>query len=62
MWNDPIVEEIRREREAHAERFGFDVAALCRELQQLQQLQEQESDRRLVLPPEAPQPQRSPAA
>ncbi len=59
MWTDPIVEEIRREREAHAERLGFDVAAICRELQQLQ---EQESGRRLVLPPEKPRQQRPPAA
>ncbi len=47
MWTDPIVEEVRREREAHAERLGFDVAAICRELRQLQ---EQESGRNLVLP------------
>lgn len=59
MWTDPIVEEVRREREAHAEGLGFDVAAICRELQQLQ---EQESGRSLVLPPEKPQKQRPPAA
>lgn len=59
MWTDPIVEEIRRERESHAERFNFDVAAICRELQQLQK---EESGRRLVMPPEAPQQRRSPAA
>jgi hypothetical protein len=47
MWTDPIVEEVRREREAHAERLGFDVAAICRELRQLQ---EQESGRNLILP------------
>ena len=51
MWTDPIVEEVRREREAHAERLGFDVAAICRELQQLQ---EQEGDRTVLLPPQAP--------
>lgn len=59
MWTDPIVEETRREREAHAEAFGFDVAAICRELQRLQ---EQESERKLILPPEAPQQVRPPAA
>jgi hypothetical protein len=59
MWTDPIVEETRGEREAHAEGFGFDVPALCRELQRLQ---EQESARKLILPPEAPQQQRPPAA
>lgn len=28
MWEDPIVEEIRRGRLAHAESFNFDVAAI----------------------------------
>ncbi len=59
MWTDLIVEEIRREREAHAERLSFDVVAICRELQQLQ---EQESGRSFVLPPETPQQQCPPAA
>jgi hypothetical protein len=58
MWTDPIVEEVRREREAHAEHFGFDVAAICGELRRLQ---EQESNRSLVAPPEAPRRQDSPA-
>ncbi len=59
MWTDPIVEEVRRERESHAERLGFDVAAICRELQQLQN---QESDRTVVFPPERPKQQPSSAA
>jgi hypothetical protein len=25
MWNDPIVEEIRKYRKEHAEKFGFDL-------------------------------------
>ena len=48
MWTDPIVEEIRREREAYAARFNFDIEAICRDLQR----QEQESGREIVtLPP-----------
>ena len=33
MWTDPIVEEIRREREAYAAKFNFDIVAICRDLQ-----------------------------
>jgi hypothetical protein len=29
MKPDPIVEEIRKAREAHAARFGYDLAAIC---------------------------------
>ncbi|HEX2205414.1 MAG TPA: hypothetical protein VHG91_19040 [Longimicrobium sp.] len=59
MWIDPIIEDVRREREAHAEQFGFDVAAIARELQRLEQ---QEGDRVILLPPEAPPRKRSSAA
>jgi hypothetical protein len=31
MWNDPIVEEVRKAREELAARFGDDIAALCRQ-------------------------------
>ena len=36
MWKDPIVEEIRAHREAHAEKFDYDLAAICRDLRQQQ--------------------------
>lgn len=36
MWNDPIVEEVRRHREAHAAKFDFDVTAICRDLRRQQ--------------------------
>lgn len=29
---DPIVEEVRRIRDAHAERFKFDLHAICEDL------------------------------
>ncbi|MBM4031364.1 MAG: hypothetical protein FJ291_06205 [Planctomycetes bacterium] len=28
MWKDPIVEEVRRVRDAHAARFGYDLRAI----------------------------------
>lgn len=30
MWRDPIVEEVRRNREAYAARFDHDIKAICR--------------------------------
>lgn len=59
MWTDPIVDEVRREREAHGELLGFDVAAICRDLQRLQK---QEIDGKLVPPPQTSQQQKPPAA
>lgn len=34
MWKDPIVEEVRAHRQAHAEKFDYDLAAICRDLRQ----------------------------
>lgn len=36
MRPDPIVEEVRKHREAHAARFDFDLAAICRDLRKQQ--------------------------
>ncbi len=47
MWIDPIVEEIRREREAYAAKFNFDIDAICRDLQR----QELESGHEIVTLP-----------
>ncbi len=47
MWTDPIFEEIRREREAYAAKFNFDIEAICRDLQ----LQELESGHEIVTLP-----------
>ena len=44
MWKDPIVEEVRAHREAHAEKFDYDLAAICRDLRQ----QQAESGRKVV--------------
>ncbi len=32
MWQDPIVAEVRRAREAHAAQFNFDLRAIYRAL------------------------------
>ena len=34
--NDPVVEEIRQYREQYAARFGYDLAAICRDLRERQ--------------------------
>lgn len=54
MQTDPVVEEVRAIREAYAERFGFDLRAICRDLRE----QERASDRELVsLPPRRTEPE-----
>ena len=30
MWYDPIVAEVRHNRELHAARFDFDIKLICR--------------------------------
>ena len=51
MWTDPIVEEVRRERDAYAAQFDYDLHAMCVDLRQ----QEQESVQEVVtLPPRRP--------
>lgn len=42
--NDPIVDEIRRIRDAHAARFNYDLDAIYRDLKE----QEKRSGRKLV--------------
>jgi hypothetical protein len=34
MWKDPIVEEVRRIREEHAARFGYDLKAIYEDLKE----------------------------
>lgn len=36
MWQDPIVEEIRRYRQEYAARFNHDLKAICRDLRERQ--------------------------
>lgn len=36
MWNDPIVDEVRKVREEHAAKFNFDIDAIIKDLQSKQ--------------------------
>jgi len=48
MIKDPIVEEIRKEREAHAAKFNYDLRAIYEDLK----IEEKKSKRKFVnLPP-----------
>jgi len=44
IWEDPIVAEVRKVREAHAARFDFDLRAIYEDLKE----QEIRSKRRFV--------------
>jgi hypothetical protein len=53
MSKDPIVEEVRRARERHAAKYGYDLDAICEALRKDQQ----QSGRKVVsLPPKKPKP------
>jgi hypothetical protein len=41
MWEDPIVAEVRKVREAHAARFNYDLKAIYQDLKQQEQASEQ---------------------
>lgn len=63
--NDPIVDEIRSVRDAHAARFNYDLDAIFRDIKE----QEKKSGRKFVSfapvkaePNQAPQPAPVPAA
>lgn len=34
MWHDPIVEEVRKVREAHAAEFNYDLEAIVADLKE----------------------------
>ena len=36
-WQDPIVEEVRKARDAYAKQFNYDLDAICRDLQHRQE-------------------------
>ncbi|MFN0112190.1 MAG: hypothetical protein ACKVZH_25295 [Blastocatellia bacterium] len=44
-WNDEIVDEVRRVRNEHAEKFNYDIAAICADIRQKQA----DSNRRVVV-------------
>jgi hypothetical protein len=43
-WSDPIVDEVRRVRDAYAARFNYDLRAIFRDLKE----KEKRSGRKLV--------------
>ena len=47
MLKDQIVEAIRRNRDARAKRFSYDLGAICRDAKE----REQAGKRKLLLPP-----------
>ncbi len=48
MWRDPIVAEVRRNRQQYAARFNHDIKAICRAAREKQK----KSGREIVsLPP-----------
>jgi hypothetical protein len=36
MWNDPIVEEVRKIRNEHAKKFNYDLEAIAADLKRQQ--------------------------
>jgi hypothetical protein len=36
-WEDEIVEEVRKARDAYAARFNYDIAAICKDLKAKEQ-------------------------
>ena len=50
MKRDPIVEEVRKVRDAYAKKFNYDLDAICRDLQEKQRL----SKKVISLPPKRP--------
>ena len=42
MHDDPIVEEVRRVRNAHAAKFNYDLEAICDDLQKQQKASKRE--------------------
>ena len=43
-WSDPIVEEVRRARDAYAARFDYDLRAIYRDLKE----KEKRSSRKVI--------------
>ena len=52
MWNDVIVEEVRKARDEYAAQFNYDLDAIFKDMKQ----QEEKSDCEVVsLPPRKPE-------
>ena len=55
MWNDPIVEEVRRQRDAYAARFDYDLDAMFLDLKQQQEQARREGWEIVSLRPRHPE-------
>ena len=62
MWNDPIVEEVRRTRAEYAARLNHDLDAIFRDLQHQQEQARREGWEVVSLPPRRPEHPASTAA
>lgn len=49
--NDPIVDEIRKYREAHAARFNYDLDAIYRDIKEREKEWEEKTGRKFEPPP-----------
>lgn len=54
-WSDPIVDEVRRVREAYAARFNYDLRAIYRDLRE----QEKRSGRKVASCPSESEPSKA---
>ena len=55
MWQDPIVAEVRKARQEHAKKFGYDLKAIYDDLKSTEQL----GGRRVVSLPSKQIPQKT---
>lgn len=62
MWNDPIVEEVRRTRLEYAARLHHDLDAIFHDLQEQQERAREEGWKIVSLPPRRPDHPASTAA
>ena len=56
MWEDPIVEEVRKVRQEHAARFNFDLERIYRDLKERER---QSGHHYVTLAPKRPSQPRS---
>ena len=52
--NDPIIAEVRKARNAYAEKFNYDIKAMC---QDIKKRQAQNRDKIVSLPPKRIKPE-----
>ena len=51
MWNDPLVEEIRKVRNAHAKKYDYDLRAIAADLKDQQHASKRKT---ISFPPKKP--------